>query len=412
MDESSDLSDDIVPKEPQHSTTKREFAPWHKVRKEYIRRYQWNKFVIRYAVKYLKRELQDPDADSEWSVDDEIEIPESVAIDRPLKCLVIPGDDLLDVRSLHRDTEGIQCYIRYLGFNRGRGSDHVGTQLHVAHNDVTSSSRVSSDSIVLHDSFQLVGNRNSQAYRYVKQLGPFHIVNLDLCDSLFPSVEGDIEAYLTGLHSIADYQMKEMATPWLLFLTTEVSPGEVHIDQFDKLCQPTKANLKHESFQNLLGEVIPSGVLSKEGQVNLAPLNEKQLVDLFGVAIGKTLLGFCSSAGQSWKLEMRGSHVYSTNVEKNVSMLSLVFQFSPISRPPIDGTGLSKLSLPPANSFDEEQLAMKLIKSVQRISNVDQLLQADMSLHSELLDSSAALLEAAGYDRAAYIKWVQDGEIT
>ena len=411
MDNSSDLSGDIVPdEEPKHSKSIREFAPWHKVRKEYVRREQWNKFIIRYAVKYLKKELQDAESDSEWSVDDEVEIPESVEIDRPLKCLVIPGDDLLDIRSLHRDTESIQCYIRYLGFNQSHGSEQTDTRVHVAHNDVTSSKRVSNDSIVLHDAFQLVGNKKSQAYRYVKQLGPFHVVNLDLCDSLFPNTEGDIQAYLTGLHSIAEYQMKEMSAPWLLFLTTEVAPNEIDADQFDKLCGPTKSNLQHASFEELLFQLIPEGTISSDKQVDLTLLNETQLVDLFGVAIGKALLSFCSSAGQTWKVEMRGSHVYSINPDKNVSMLSLAFQFTPIPQPPLDGTGLSKLELANPKPFNEAELATKLVRSVQKISDVDSILEKDQELHSVLLNSSADLLQAAGYDRDDYVRWVEDGE--
>lgn len=411
-DESSDLSDDIIPDVPQHASRERRFAPWHKVRKEYIRKEQWNKFVIRYAVKYLRQELQEEATDDEWSADDDIEIPDSIAIDRPLKCLVIPGDDLLDVRSLHRDTESLQCFIRYLGFNSGQGSHQPNTRVHIAHNDVTSSSRVSNDSIVLHDSFQLVSKQNSQAYRYVKQLGPFHIVNLDLCDSLFPNQDGDIEAYFNGLLAISAYQMKEMATPWLLFITTEVAPTEVNAEQFDKLCEPTKNNLRNATFQESLSNVIPAESLVVGREVDLSKLADKQLVDLFGVAIGKALLSFCTTAGEAWKLEMRGSHIYSINPEKSVSMMSLAFQFTPIAQPPQDLTGLSTLQLDPPRPFDEAELATKLVASVLKITDIDAILENDIELRESMLSSSADLLESAGYDRNAYIEWVRDGEQT
>jgi len=410
-DISPELSDDIVPLEPQHSSLEREFAPWHKVRKEFIRKEQWNKFIIRYAVRYLKQELQETTGNDEWSADDDVKIPNSIVIGRPLTCLVIRGDDLLDIRSLHRDTEGIQCYIRYLGFNNRQGSEQSGTRVHIAHNDVTSSSRVSNDSIVLPDLFQMVAKRSSQAYRYVKQLGPFHVVNLDLCDSLFPNKETDIQACYKGLHAIAAYQMKEMATPWLLFITTEVAPKEVNLDQFDKLCQPTKTNLQHESFRDALAKLVPIESLKSNQQVDLTLLNEKQLVDLFGVAIGKALLSFCSSAGGTWKLEMRGSHTYSINPVKGVSMMSFAFQFTPISQPPQDATGISTLKYDPPTPFDEAELAVKLVASVQRITDVDTLLKSNTELRDSLLASSADLLESAGYDRTAYIQWVQNGEI-
>jgi len=317
---------------------------------------------------------------------------------------------LLDIRSLHRDTEGIQCYIRYLGFNYRQGSEQSNTRVHIAHNDVTSSSRVSNDSIVLPDLFQMVAKPSSQAYRYVKQLGPFHVINLDLCDSLFPNKETDIEACYDGLHAIAAYQMKEMATPWLLFITTEVAPREVNPYQFDKLCKPTKTNLQHESFRDALATLVPIESLRSEQQVDLTLLNEKQLIDLFGVAIGKALLSFCSSAGATWKLEMRVSHSYSINPEKRVSMMSFAFQFTPISRPPQDATGISTLTLNHPAPFDEVELAIKLVTSVQRITDVDTLLESDAMLRESLVTSSADLLESAGYDRDAYVQWVEAGE--
>jgi len=257
----------------------------------------------------------------------------------------------------------------------------------------------------------MVAKPSSQACRYVNQLGPFHVVNLDLCDSLFPNNETDIQACYDGLHAIAAYQMKEMATPWLLFITTEVAPKDVNSDQFNKLCKPTKANLQYELFQDALSKIVPIESLNSNHQVDLTRLDDKQLVDLFGVAIGKALLSFCSSAGATWKLEMRGSHSYSINPEKGVSMMSFAFQFTPISLPPQDATGISTLKLNIPAPFDEAELAIKLVASVQKITDVDSLLESNPDLYDLLVASSADLLESAGYDRTAYIQWVQNGEI-
>ena len=85
-DNAADLSDDIVPKEPQHAAIERDFAPWHKVRKEYVRKEQWNKFVIRYAVRFLRHELQNADEDN-WSADTDVQIPDTVKIDHPLAAM-------------------------------------------------------------------------------------------------------------------------------------------------------------------------------------------------------------------------------------------------------------------------------------------------------------------------------------
>lgn len=412
MDDSSDLADDIVPEIPQHSPFERKFAPWHKVRKEFVRSEQWNKFVIRYATRFLRRELQVAGT-GDWSADSEIDIPETVRIDRPLKCLVIPGDDLLDIRALHRDTESIQCFIRYLGFNLGQGSQQQGTRVHVAHNDVCSSDRISDDSIVLHDPFQRVARQESQAYRYVKDLGPFHVINLDLCDSLFPNRDGDLRSYYEALHGITAYQMKEMATPWMLFITTEVAPNEVNIEELDRFCIPTKWNAtKHDDFRNAMAEFIPTITFGVDpnDRLDISRLNERNLIDLFGVALGKALLSFCSSADPKWKVSMLGSHIYSINEAKGVWMLSLAFQFSPLSSAPRDETGLSALRFDQPRPVDESELATRLVKAVAKISDVDRLLADDRDLYTRLFNSSADLLASAGYDREKYIKWVEEGE--
>ena len=411
-DESSDLADDIVPELPKHSSFDRKFAPWHKVRKEYVRKEQWNKHIIRYVDRHLRRVLQTAGG-GEW--DSNEEIPESIRKECPLNCLVIPGDDLLDVRSLHRDTESIQCYIRYLGFNSGKGSEKKGTRLHIAHNDVTSLDRIANNSIVLHDPFQVVAKRSSQAYRYVNDLGPFHIINLDLCDSLFPNKDGDLKSYYEALHSISAFQMKELSIPWIMFITTEVAPGEVDSAQLDLLCAPTKTNVNsHSEFANEFSSLMPTDLLTAgaNGEVDCSQLNDQQLVDLFGVAIGKALLSFCSTADPKWKLRMLGSHIYGINPEKNVSMLSLAFQFTPVSIAPEDKTGLSTLKFEPQKPFDEAELATKIVKSVKNISDIDLILESDPTMHAELLSSSADLLAAADYDRDAYVQWVADGEQT
>jgi len=412
-DNTSDLSDDVVPEVPRHSPMDREFAPWHKVRKEFVRKRQWNRYIINYAKNVLTGRIQ-IEGESDWAVDVEPNgVPESIEVADPLRCLVIPGDDILDIRSLLRDTDDIKCYIRYLGFNEGHGSDHVGTRVHIAHNDMTSLNRIHNGSYIAHDQFQTVANPESQANRYVKEHGPFHVVNLDLCDSLLPTEFGDFTSYYKALHSISAYQMKEMRSPWLLFITTQIAPDEVDAAMFDKFCEPTKINLQsHSEFEASLSELLPVAALNAgtSDPIDCSQFSEKELIDLFGIAIGKALLSFCSTAGQRWKVSMLGSHIYTIYESRNVSMLSLAFQFDPITPPPQDVTGILSDPLPQPKPFNESELATKLVTVVQNISNIDDLLVADPDLRAQLMESSADLLESVGYNRVDYIQWVEDGE--
>jgi hypothetical protein len=415
-DDSSDLSGGIVPDDPRHIELKRRFAPWHKVRKEFVRKEQWNKFILRYIDRFLKHNLQAADGENEWGGSSSgADIPNDVQISGPLNCLVIPGDDLLDIRSLHRDTESVNCYIRYLGFNAGQDSNNERTRVHVAHNDVTSSKRVSQNSRVLGDSFQRVASKKSQAWQYIKEFGPFHIVNLDLCDSLFPNTAGDLKSYFDALHSLVDFQMRQMSSPWMMFITTEVAPNEVDLGQLDKLCEPTKQNVQNsKDFAEALTRLIPADAFGSESssEIDISELTSRQVIDLFGVALGKALLGFGSTAEPKWKVRMLGSHIYDINPDKEVSMLSLAFHFDPVTAPPQDGTGISSVELRDATVFDEFKLATKLVSSVEKITDIDKLLLQDPELYAQMRDSSADLLALAGYDRNAYLQWVNEGEQT
>jgi len=414
----SDLADDIVPAAiPEHiAPALDEFLPWHKVRKQFIRQQQWNELTGRLVTRYLK--LQTEQAD--WSVDEEPEAgrdpssvgPESVRIDRPLSCLVIPGDDLLDLRSLWNALCDRGCWIRYLGFNERQGSSQRGTRVHVANNEVTSLPRVDRQSQVLADSFQSIARHNSKAYHYLKKYGPFHIVNLDLCDSLFPTTSRPPHDYFSALHRLAEFQMKSQTTPWLLFITTQVEPGAVSLPDLHALCRPTRQSRdRFPDFAERLGQIVPAQVFSPpNGDIDLRSLGPEEMVRVFGVALGKYLIDLAGSASPHWIVQLLPSYRYAINRQPFVDMLSLAFQFRPIFQPPIDSTGLSKMAVMVPRCPDERECALKVLAAIERIRDVDELLAANSELKTEMEAASADLLEAAGYDRDKYLAWVRSGE--
>ncbi len=410
-DEESDFVDEIVQsKLPQHTSPARDdFQPWHKVRKQFIREKQWNLLVSEMVRRYLKRQLQTDTTD--WLADEEesdrsSEIPEGVILDRPLRCLVIPGDDLLDLRSLYKDTRPFNCYIKYLGFNQGQGSDQKRTRVDVANNEVTSLKEVASNSTVAPDQFQSIASTKSQAYRYMKDYGPFHVVNLDLCDSLFPSLTVDAK-YYSAIHRLAEYQMKSQTVPWLLFITTQIEPSQVSVPDFSKMCTPTQHNLRaHPDFAERLASVLPPEALQDDGAiVVISQLNDEQMIFVFGVALGKWLISLGATSSPTWVVEMLRSYRYAIRRDPFVEMLSLAFQFLPKFSPPIDKTGLSKLFVSASQPSSELDSALKLLTAVGKIGDVDLLLKADPDLCSAMEKASADLLESAGYDRERYLEW-------
>lgn len=415
----SDLADDIVQdKLPAHTAPPRDrFLPWHRVKKEFIRQNQWNDLTARMIKRYWWHQLKHTEGD--WSLDEgtnggeNVKVPTDIILDRTLKCLVIPGEDLLDVRALWRDVNELNCRIRYLGFNESFGSDHKGTRVHVANNAVLSLPRIWRDSRVLPDRFEAIASQDSQAFRYLKEYGPYHVVNLDLCGSMFPNTAKEPSAYYNALLRLLVYQFENQKTEWLLFITTMVEPATVHKDGLQLLCKPTRENYsKHNDFAVKLKSFLPESAFQNVDQcLDLSVLTEDQIIQLFGVALGKWLLALCHKAQPQWTVAMRKSFRYSVNKDKGAIMLSLAFALKPNIMPPVDDTGIATLNLPIKKFPDERECAVKLAESVSHICDVDDTLKADVELKTKLRDSQADLLEAAGYDRAAYVKWVDEGEI-
>ena len=417
-DEDSDFVDDIVgDSRPEHIVPLSEkFEPWHRVRKEFVRQMQWNALTIRMLKRHWKRELGQEE--TEWTSgdvildeDDESAKPSiSESRKRPLNCLVIPGDDLLDIRSLWRDTKDQGCHIRYLGFNERHGSNHPGTRIHVANNAVTSLPRMATDSYVTGDRFEQIVHPSSQARRYLRQYGPYHLVNLDFCGSIFPNRLNDTQPYHEAIHELLVFQFAEQRSEWLLLLTTEVQPSVVDLSKLELFCKLARENFdKHMEFRTKVTELLPASTFqSSESTVLLDDLTESQMVSLFGVALGKWLLGLSHSA--QWTVAMRTSYQYSINEEKGVVMLALAFEFSPTSTPPMDRTGISHLKVPQPKFPSECECAVKILERVAGIQDVDACLKADPELHSKLTADHADLLQGAGFDRDAYMKWVANGE--
>jgi hypothetical protein len=376
----------------------------------------WNEFTIRLVKRRWLQELRQNEP--EWTAGtdaDEVEtneMPSSEAQKRPLKCLVIPGDDLLDIRALWRDTEDQNCHIRYLGFNERHGSDQKGTRIHVANNAVTSLPRVARDSQVVADRFEMISRPNSQARRYLRDYGPYHVVNLDFCGSIFPNTQKDTQPYHDALLELLVYQFAEQKSPWLLFVTTEVQPSIADSGKLESFCRLARANYNaHSEFRDSIGGFLPPSAFEDLNvPVILGNLSEDQMVKLFGVALGKWLLQLSHSAQPQWTIAMRRSFQYYINRDKGAVMLALAFEFSPNIMPPVDHSGISSLDSRPKKFPDECACAVRIAKEVASIQDVDARLDADVELKERLTNDHADLLQAAGFDREAYMAWVNAGE--
>jgi len=419
--EGSNFSDDIVQAElPKHLPTgadvrKKGFLPWHKVRKQVIREKQWNKEIVflidRYLGKHLKKEELILATDLFGAVVPALGSPVSVvSAPKALNCLVIPGNDLLDVRSLCNAVAGKNCHIRFLGFNNtgGAGVNDV------AENAVRALPTVRQNSLVLRDPFQAISSKNSQAYQHLGRYGPYEVVNLDLCDMLVPGADKDAtDRYYAAIKELMTYQFREQTNPWLFFITTHVDHSVADQDGVDNLAGSLRKNCDdHVAFATSFETLVPRAAFLGTRKLDLDSLTHDQLVGSFGVVLGKWLIQLAESNMPQWMVTLQSSYRYTVEPVSGACMLSLSFEFKRRLAPPVDpaGFGSAQTEVSGTQQKTELDLAIGLITSAGHIKDPDIMMAADPALSATMKEASADLLAEAGYVREDYLAWVEADE--
>ncbi|HWV98504.1 MAG TPA: hypothetical protein VNZ64_02310 [Candidatus Acidoferrum sp.] len=382
------LFENVFPEPPQHATLpKRTFKPWHKTRKQFIRELQWNADVKKLCTKHLK--FKD---------------------DRPLHYLSLPGDDLLDVRMLHQCLSAIGRKLKYLGLHESYGAAQPRTWLNVSTNQVNSLPGIWRGSTVIHDLFQQIANKNSQAYRHLQDYGDFDVVNLDLCESVSPPGKQKATpppSYYDALNVLTEYQINSRTEAWLLFVTSRVGKTLVEADDMEKLSGCVGANTKeHPDFATRLIELIPSAAGQNiTDRAFLRDLSDADFFSLFGIGLGKWLLRIMREL-DPWVIQMQRGYCYS--VEPGTpDMLSLSFLFRPYATVLTDTSGLSKVQTKAEPVPGEKELGLDVLKAVKTIENVDSRLESDEKLRSRLETSTISLLKSAGYPHEEIDAWLK-----
>lgn len=373
--------------EPVHaSPLRKEFEPWHKPRKQYIREFQWCREVRSLLQAGLLRE------------------------GRPLRYLGLPGQDLLDVRSLHKVCASQGISLRLLGFNDQLSGQIDITELNISKNEVANLSHIHPGSRILPDDVRHIAKQDSVALAMANEFAPFDVINLDLCNSFAVDSPGADDSYYNALESIARIQVKRTTSPWLLFLTTYIGHGGVSVEAL-------------KCFMACLAENItnnPTFRADMESKLRL-PLRALQRTcesdggsdrsayfRAFGVGIGKWLLRLLMSATPKWSIQMLQSYSYRVNNSREPNMLSCAYRFDPLIEPPQDPAGLahSRVEGRGPSHPSEAELACGLVSRVKGIVDLDAILQNNPPVKKKMTLQSADLLESARYSRDAYLEWV------
>ena len=372
-DFASEIFGDVEYTRPQPEPKR--FMPWHRPRKQFVRREQWTASL---QSLYADREPGDP-----------------------LRYLGLPGTDLIDLRYLHQEI----ClpYDRpmwFLGFNsEARPGKPAHDELKISLDEVLRLPNVDAKSDVIPDDFQQIGVPDSVAWQRTQKLGPFDVVNIDLCNGLAsesPTINGSI---YQALAQLAAFQARN-PDPWLLLVTTRIGRGMFDADAEARLVNRILENVANcEGFAEACEDLLELDVQSIES----AAYCGRDLLNLMTVAIGKWLSALVQANGPS-NVKLASTHGYRVNpVAVCEDLVSLALRFDPVIEAPSD-----PFSPTPPEPIDECATAKDILRQTTERLNVDNFLEMRPDLLEELTSEMEQMLALARYQIAGYRRWLEN----
>lgn len=365
----------------------RPFKPWHKPRKQFIRRFQWKKEAEQLISKLNFNE------------------------DRPLRYLCLPGEDMLDIRVLHNVCKSKNIKLKYLGFKSGGEYKEDDSEFQISASEVRNLACIHRDSQGIIDEIQSVGDEKSKAYDYVKRLGSFDIINLDLCNCITSRsrLRAPVEiTYFDALESLLNLQIAQRTEPWILFLTTLAGPNEVDRNEMSKIWDCVTYNCRRfaefkTEFEKFLGSTIPRSYRDIGRGIGIT-----KFAQMFGIGLSKWLLQLMMSGQPLCTVKMLQGYQFRTGTgNRYPTMISMAFLFEPIIEQRIDRSGLATHPVEGGSTrIDEIRVACDTISSALSFKDLDLLMNRDGTLSKEMTEETKGLLKEARYVISDYDSWL------
>jgi hypothetical protein len=352
----------------------REFAPWHRPRKQFVRKSQW--------VACLRDIYADRDP-----------------ADR-INYLGLPGTDLLDLRVFHEEICVPQNRIlRFLGFHEGisPGSPEAVT-LDLSLQQVKLRNLVHEASKVLHDDISKIGAGDSLAFQEARRRAPYDVINLDFTVGFAKDPPGSLDSMYSALNRIM--AMQQRLDPWLLLIT-----GLVGREVFDSSAAGTLrelflAALECEGVREACSPYFETPDLDSI-DIDSCPDSDY----FYAMAIGFCVWVFrlAQRRGPA-RVSLRAAFYYQHYPEgPRPDMVSMAIRFKPDVVAPADPSGLAVGEI---NRLSRCEAFLQYANKFTTAVDVDQKLKDDASLRDGLIDESARLLLEVGYGEAGYREWV------
>jgi hypothetical protein len=380
----ADEFEGIYQDEPQHSLgrgkLKTSFQAWHHPRKQYVRIEQWCA-----EVRKLLPQL-------------------ALAQGEPFKYLTLPGNELLDVRALHGVCERANVKLRYLGFNSVGAQTIDAAELSLSQSEVRSLSTIDRFSTVLEYRLEAISNSLSPAFATTTSAGPFHAINLDLCESIaFREIGHRKGSSLEAAGRLIELQVQS-PKPWLLFITTKAQPSLIGEFARDGFMRAIDANSKlSDEFRDKLIDLLASNVDELDTHLEEAWTNQDvRFLKLFSAGLGKWMLSILSTAAPPRGLTLLSGCYYRSGPH-GPDMLSLAFRCDGAVQNLRDPNSILKLThrAPDATEVDA---AIALAETASAMFDLDDRMN-DEAIRGKMIKMAGALMASARFDENAYKSW-------
>lgn len=359
-----------------------EFKPWHKPRKQLIRR--------RHIGELLR--------------------PLVAGTGGPVKYLGLPGAELLDIRWIRQEV----CHTRgqellFVGFDHKTGGSGDDPQASIEAAKLKMEHGIDDRSQIINTAFQSLADRDSLAYEQVRSLGDFDIVNLDLCNGLanetpaaaVPTIYKALER-LIALQAFQTTRTRR-SRPWLLLLTTRIDAQNIDTEAANRLDSVLSANL--QKSREFAERCTSRFGFHRHGTKWLLEGTPAELARSRSLALAKWVMRLACDKGMPAALTSAICYtVYRGN--SHPDMLSLAFTVEAASElPPRDEY---QLALPEIDTAiaDECEQAVAALEVVCDAQDADEMLESDPALAEQATDESARLLREAGYSTNDYKSWL------
>jgi hypothetical protein len=358
--------------------SKKEFLPWHRPRKQFVRHRQWCGEVGK-LIDAHKRDT--------------------------LRYLGLPGVDLLDLRCFHQHVcQPRNLKLRFLGFNTGASPvSDAETDLNISLDEVRKLEFIDPTSDIIWDDFSRLGNQDSIAWKRAVQFGPYDIINLDLCDGFGAHPPGTLDdTHYNAVNNLLSLQARKKE-PWMLLLTTRAGQEFVHPSVLQQFVDKYLANLA--SCVPFKAGSVDRFQVGTEEELNLAMKDPTGLLRVFLVGLCKWLIGLAYTQQPPSKIEVRsviGYRVLPTAPCED--LISLAIKIEPTFMPVTDPAGLA---LSGTVGPDECAAAAHAVRKISGQKDADALLAASDTLRAEMVTATAELLGLARYDVGAFHTWLE-----